>query len=100
MMSAYSFIKKCFVWCSRSALEQGNVIKLHLKMSDPSLFGAEGGGGGGGGGSTVTFNAGKCMFDSSTNTVTPIKEKGQVSFVQVREDLRVRAIRWKNRLFL
>jgi hypothetical protein len=65
-------------------------------MSDPSLFGAEGGGGGGSGGSTVTFNAGKCMFDSSTNTVTPIKEKGQVSFVQVREHIRVRAIGWKN----
>jgi len=40
------------------------------------LFGAESSGGGGGP-TGVVFNAGKCEFDGTT--VTPLKEKGQVS---------------------
>jgi len=41
------------------------------------LFGQAGAGGGGGAPTGVVFNAGKCEFDGTT--VTPVKEKGQVS---------------------
>ena len=46
------------------------------------LFGQEQNGGGGGGPTGVVFNAGKCEFDGTT--VTPVKEKGQVSVGKVR----------------
>jgi len=45
------------------------------------LFGQAGAGGGGGAPTGVVFNAGKCEFDGTT--VTPVKEKGQVSVGKV-----------------